>query len=48
MLKAETAMANGGKPKREREALKPDFPFCPRKRLRLTRLNILQLFTHKL
>jgi hypothetical protein len=28
--------------------LKPDFPFCPRIRLRLTRLQILQLFTHKL
>jgi len=51
-------MAKGGKPKREREALKPDFPFCPRIRLRLTRLaaqktlgltrlQILQLFTHK-
>ena len=49
----------GGRPKREREALKPDFPFCPRIRLRLTRraahktfaltrLQILQLFTHKL
>jgi hypothetical protein len=50
------------RPEREREALKPDFPFChPRKRLptssrvaglrwtgRLTRLQILQLFTHKL
>jgi hypothetical protein len=41
MLMAETAKDKGGKPKREREALKPDFPFCPRKRLRLTRFQIL-------
>jgi hypothetical protein len=40
MLMAETANAKGGRPKREREALKPDFPFCHGASVRLGRTRV--------